>query len=160
MVWACGVTIPRCRNLPRAAPKQDVPQERADADAQPSGKARSEVRFAGLVFNLSARRLARESGEAIPQTRGEFRRLQLFVSRPGRVSILEAVANQPLELSDRSIDASVARGTRSSPTPKAPRLIVTLPGEGYRFDGFAPTWRGAPADDVQILVEPTADRAS
>ena len=81
---------------------QDVPQERLGADAPPSGQAMSPVRFAGLVFDLSACRLARESGEAIPLTRGEFRLLRLFVSRPGRVlsrdAILETVANRPLEL--------------------------------------------------------------
>ena len=62
---------------------QDVPQERSDAEALPSGNATSLVRFAGLVFDLSACALVQESGEAIPLTRGEFRLLRLFVSRPG-----------------------------------------------------------------------------
>ena len=121
---------------------QDVPQERLGADAPPLGEAMSPVRFAGLVFDLGACTLARESGEAIPLTRGEFRLLRLFVSRPGRVlsrdAILEAVANRPLELFDRSVDALVVRLRRKiEPDPKAPRLIVTVPGEGYRFDGLA-----------------------
>ena len=122
---------------------QDVPQERSDADAPPSGKGTSPVRFAGLVLDPSACTLVRESGEAIPLTRGEFRLLRLFVSRPGRVlsrdAILEAVANRPLELFDRSVDALVGRLRRKiEPDPKAPRLIATVPGEGYRFDGLAP----------------------
>ena len=130
---------------------QDVPQERLDADAPPLGEAMSPVRFAGLVFDLGACALARESGEAIPLTRGEFRLLRLFVSRPGRVlsrdAILEAVANRPLELFDRSVDALVVRLRRKiEPDPKAPRLIVTVPGEGYRFDGLALPQSGAPAD--------------
>ena len=57
---------------------QDVPQERSDAEAPPSGKAMSPVRFAGLVFDLGACTLARELGEAIRLTRGEFRLLRLF----------------------------------------------------------------------------------
>jgi hypothetical protein len=48
---------------------QDVPQEHGDADAQPSGKPAARVRFAGLVLDLNACTLARESGEAIPLTR-------------------------------------------------------------------------------------------
>jgi TolB-like protein/DNA-binding winged helix-turn-helix (wHTH) protein len=127
---------------------QDVPQERSGTDPEPSGKAMSPVRFAGLVFDPGACTLVRESGEAIPLTRGEFRLLRLFVSRSGRVlsrdAILEAVANRPLELFDRSVDALVGRLRRKiEPDPKAPRLIATVPGEGYRFDGFTPALRGA-----------------
>jgi DNA-binding winged helix-turn-helix (wHTH) protein len=129
---------------------QDVPQERWGADAPPLGEAMSPLRFAGLVFDPDACTLARESGESIPLTRGEFRLLRLFVSRAGRVlsrdAILEAVANRPLELFDRSVDALVVRLRRKiEPDPKAPRVIVTVPGEGYRFDGLTPALRGAPA---------------
>jgi adenylate cyclase len=144
---------------------QDVAQEPLGADAPPSGKAMSRVRFAGLVFDLDACALARESGEAIPLTRGEFRLLRLFVSRPGRVlsrdAILETVANRPLELFDRSVDALVVRLRRKiEPDPKAPRLIITVPGEGYRFDAMAPARRGAPANGAigshtQVGAEPT-----
>ena len=143
----------------------DVPQERWGADAPPLGEAMSPVCFAGLVFDLGACRLARKSGEAIPLTRGEFRLLRLFVSRPGRVLsrdvILEAVANRPLELFDRSVDALVVRLRRKiEPDPKTPRFIVTVPGEGYRFDGFAQAVRGAPADgavgsDIQVGANPS-----
>ncbi|MBV9288727.1 MAG: winged helix-turn-helix domain-containing protein, partial [Hyphomicrobiales bacterium] len=120
---------------------QDVPQERSDADARPSGGATSQVRFAGLVLDLDACTLVRESGEAIPLTPSEFKLLRLFVCRPGRVlgrdAILEAVANRRLEQFDRSVDALVGRLRRKIESdPKQPRLIVTVPGEGYRFDGL------------------------
>ena len=144
---------------------QDVPQERWGADAPPLGEALSSTRFAELVFDLGACRLARESGEAIPLTRGEFRLLRLFVSRPGRVlsrdAILEAVADRPLELFDRSVDALVVRLRRKiEPDPKAPRLIVTVPGEGYRFDALTP--RGAPINSEaepypRVGAEPAAE---
>ena len=146
---------------------QVVPQERSDAEAHPSGNATSPVRFAGLVFDLSACTLVRESGEAIPLTRGEFRLLRLFVSRSGRVlsrdAILEAIANRPLELFDRSVDALVGRLRRKiEPDPKTPRLIATVPGEGYRFDGLAPALRGALVDGAaeshgEVAAEPTAE---
>ena len=146
---------------------QVVPQERSDAEALPSGNATSPVRFAGLVFDLSACTLVRESGEAIPLTRGEFRLLRLFVSRSGRVlsrdAILEAIADRPLELFDRSVDALVGRLRRKiEPDPKTPRLIVTVPGEGYRFDGLAPALRGALVDGAaeshgEVAAEPAVE---
>jgi adenylate cyclase len=104
----------------------------------------SPVRFAGLVLDLDACTLARESGEAIPLTRGEFALLRVFVTRPGRVvsrdTLLEALANRRFEPFDRSVDVLVGRLRRKiEPDPKEPRLIVTVPGEGYRFDGLTKT---------------------
>jgi len=139
-------------------------------DAQTAGNATSVVRFAGLVFDIGACTLVRESGEAIPLTRGEFRLLRLFVSRSGRVlsrdAILEAVANRPLELFDRSVDALVGRLRRKiEPDPKLPRLIATVPGEGYRFDGLTPALCGAIADGAarsssQFAGESVAETAT
>src|SRR5580658_6664856 len=106
------------------------------------GEASSPVRFAGLVLDLDARTLARESGEAIALTRGELALLRVFVTRPGRVisrdTLLDALASRRFEPFDRSVDVLVGRLRRKiEPDPKEPRLIVTVPGEGYRFDGLA-----------------------
>ena len=65
----------------------------------------------------------------------------MFVGRPGRVvsrdAILNAVSNRSLEPFDRSVDTLVVRLRRKIEVdPKQPRLIVTVPGEGYRFDGL------------------------
>ena len=99
------------------------------------------MRFAGLVLDLDARTLARESGEAIPLTRGEFAILRMFITRQGRVlsrdTLLDALANRRFEAFDRSVDVLVARLRRKiERDPKHPRLIVTVQGEGYRFDGL------------------------
>jgi len=107
----------------------------------PPREAASLVRFAGLVLDLDACALARESGEAITLTRGEFAILRMFVTRPGRVLsrdlLLDALANRRFEVFDRSVDVLVGRLRRKiEPNPKQPRLIVTVPGEGYRFDGL------------------------
>ncbi len=123
------------------------------------------VRFAGLVLDLDACTLARESGEAIPLTRGEFKLLRFFISRPGRVlsrdALLDALANRRFESFDRSVDVLVGKLRRKiEPDPKAPRLIVTVPGEGYRFDGLAPALRGARAAGAQVASQPEpADHA-
>jgi adenylate cyclase len=101
----------------------------------------SVVRFAGLILNFDARLLARESGDPIPLTRGEFAVLRMFVTRPGRVisrdSLLDAFTDRRFEPFDRSIDVLVGRIRKKiEADPKQPRLIVTVPGEGYRFDGL------------------------
>src|SRR6202453_3279125 len=109
---------------------------------KPSREPASVVRFAGLVLNFDACLLVRESGDPIPLTRGEFAVLRMFVTRSGRVisrdSLLDAFTDRRFEPFDRSIDVLVGRLRRKiEADPKKPRLIVTVPGEGYRFDGLA-----------------------
>ena len=117
-------------------------------DAPGSGRleqpheAPSLLRFAGFIVDLDARTLARETGEAVALTRGEFALLRVFVTRPGRVlsrdALLDALANRRFEPFDRSVDVMVGKLRRKiEPDSKPPRLIVTVPGEGYRFDGLA-----------------------
>jgi len=108
---------------------------------KPSWEAASPLRFAGLLLDVEACVLARESGEAIALTRGELAVLRMFVGRPGRVlsreTLLDAFANRRFEVFDRSVDVLIGKLRRKiEPSPKKPRLIVTVPGEGYRFDGL------------------------
>jgi DNA-binding winged helix-turn-helix (wHTH) protein len=109
---------------------------------KPSRESASVVRFAGLVLDFDACLLARESGEPIPLTRGEFAVLRTFVTRPGRVisrdALLDAFTDRRFEPFDRSIDVLVGRLRKKiEADPRQPRLIVTVPGEGYRFDGLS-----------------------
>ena len=67
--------------------------------------------------------------------------LRMFVTRPGRVisrdTLLDAFTARRFEPFDRSIDVLVGRLRKKiEPDPRQPRLIVTVPGEGYRFDGL------------------------
>ena len=115
----------------------------------PPREAARVMRFAGLVLDLDAFTLALESGEAIPLTRGEFALLCFLVSHPGRVlsrdALLEAMAGRRFEPFDRSVDVLVGRLRRKiEADPKKPCLIVTVPGEGYRFDGLTKTFQSAP----------------
>jgi TolB-like protein len=107
----------------------------------PSRETVSLVRFAGLVLDLDACMLARDSGEAVPLTRGELVVLRMFVARPGRVisrdTLLDAFTDRRFEPFDRSVDVLVGKLRRKiEANPKEPRLIVTVPGQGYRFDGL------------------------
>ena len=114
----------------------------APADTRNARKTRREERgafaFAGLVFDLDACTLQRESGEAIALTRGEFALLREFVRRPGRVLsrdfLLDAVVGRRNVPFDRSVDVMVGRLRKKvEADPKQPSVIQTVPGEGYRF---------------------------
>jgi TolB-like protein len=125
---------------------------------EPSREATSAVRFAGLVLELDACTLSRDSGETIALTRGEFALLRMFVGRPGRVisrdALLDAFANRRFESFDRSVDVLIGKLRRKiEADPKHPSLIVTVPGEGYRFDGL----RFRPSNSEKLA---DADRAS
>jgi class 3 adenylate cyclase/predicted ATPase len=112
--------------------------ESVDSDsAALSSEAKAPIHFAGLILDLDACTLARESGEAIPLTRGELALLRFFATHPRRVlsrdMLLDATAGRRFEPFDRSVDVMVGRLRRKiEPDPKAPRLIVTVPG-GYQF---------------------------
>src|SRR4029077_12093870 len=95
----------------------------------------------------------------IPLTRGEFALLRIFVTRPGRVisrdTLLDAF-NRRFEPYDRSIDVLVGRLRKKiEADPKQPRLIVTVPGEGYRFDGL--TQSLPPEQKPSIAVQASQD---
>jgi TolB-like protein/DNA-binding winged helix-turn-helix (wHTH) protein/Tfp pilus assembly protein PilF len=110
----------------------------------PSRVASSLTRFTGFVFSLDACTLARDSGEAIPLTRGEFALLRMFITQPGRVisrdTLLDAFTDRRFESFDRSVDVLIGKLRRMiEPDCKQPRLIVTVPGRGYRFDGLTQT---------------------
>ena len=133
---------------------------------EPLREAASLVRFAGLILGLDARTLARESGEPIPLTRGEFALLRVFVTRPGRVlsrdTLLDALANRRFEPFDRSVDVLIRSSRRKiEPDSKQPCLIVTVPGEGYRFDAswVRVDWGGRACELTVLAGEmPTQNR--
>ena len=99
------------------------------------------LRFAGLVLDLDSCTLARQSGEPIALTHGELALLRVFVTRPGRAlsrdTLLSALSKRRFEPFDRSVDVLVGKlRRRIELDPKHPRLVITVRGEGYRFDGL------------------------
>jgi adenylate cyclase len=121
------------------------------AGTSPQNEGRGAFAFAGLVLDLDACILQRESGEAIALTRGEFALLREFVRRPGRVLsrdfLLDAAVGRRNAPFDRSIDVMVGRLRKKvEPDPKHPSVIQTVSGEGYRFTTpLAPRKRAAEA---------------
>jgi DNA-binding response OmpR family regulator len=129
----------------------DVPE--ADS-LKPLAEAETLVRFVGLVLDLNAGTLSRESGEAIRLTRGEFAILYMFVTRPGRIisrdTLLDALANRRFEPFDRSVDVLVGRLRRKiEPDPKRPAIIITVPGSGYKFAAAVSTARPTAATEPE-----------
>jgi TolB-like protein len=94
--------------------------------------------FEGFTLDPAARTLVGAGGEQISLRRSEFELLLAFVDKPGRALscdyLLEAVAGRHSEAFDRSIDVLVGRLRRKiEREPQQPRLILTVPGIGYRF---------------------------
>ena len=129
----------------------DAPADAARNDGKkPQEEGRGAFAFAGLVLDLDACTLKRESGEGIVLTRGEFALLREFVRRPGRVLtrdlLLDAIAGRRNAPFDRSVDVMVGRLRKKvEPDPRQPSVIQTVPGEGYRFTAPLSPRKSAPA---------------
>jgi TolB-like protein/Flp pilus assembly protein TadD len=96
------------------------------------------VRFGDFTLDLDGCSLANADGGDITLTRSEFALLREFIRHPGRALsreyLLDALAGKRRDPFDRSIDMLVGRLRRKiEPDAKRPRLIVTVPGEGYKF---------------------------
>jgi adenylate cyclase len=94
--------------------------------------------FDGLTVDLGGHSLWDCRGSEVPLTRSEFALLAAFVRNLGRVlsrdQLLDAVAGRGAEPYDRSIDVLVGRLRKKiEPDLNAPRFILTVVGEGYKF---------------------------
>jgi TolB-like protein/DNA-binding winged helix-turn-helix (wHTH) protein len=118
------------------------------------------VRFAGFTFDLDGCALSDTDGGDIPLSRSEFALLREFIRHPGRVLsrgyLLDALGGKRPDPFDRSIDMLVGRLRKKiEADPKQPRLIATVPGEGYRFDGM--TLPLSPEHKPAIAVQAAQD---
>ena len=98
----------------------------------------SPVRFGDFTLDLDGCSLSNTDGGDIPLTRSEFALLREFIRHPGRVLsrgyLLDALGGKRPDPFDRSIDMLVGRlRGKIEPDAKPPRVIVTVPGEGYKF---------------------------
>jgi two-component system torCAD operon response regulator TorR len=96
------------------------------------------LRFEGYTLDPGGRTCHDVKGEEIPLTRAEFSLLLVFARQPGRVlsrdALRRAAAGRGAEPDDRSVDMLISRLRRKiEPDPAVPRMIVTVPGEGYKF---------------------------
>ena len=133
LAWPCSeqdlLTRVRSELESASAPTAQVQQAQ-------SGPQR--LRFEGYTLDAEARSLHEANGQDVTLTRAEFSLLLAFARQPGRVlsrdELTQVVAGRGAEPDDRSVDVLISRLRRKiEPDPKAPRLIVTMPGEGYKF---------------------------
>jgi hypothetical protein len=106
---------------------------------KPSPELTLPVRFAGLILSLDGCTLARDSGDAIPLTRGEFALLRMFVTRPGRVISRDTCWTPSTGVSSRSTAASTCSwggsGKRSRPIPRGLTLSSPCPARATASTG-------------------------
>ena len=103
----------------------------------PTGTDGPRLRFAGWTLDMVRRELVSAEGQAAPLSSGEFNLLKVMAERPGRVlgrdQLLDLARGADSDAFDRAIDVQISR-LRKKLNDAAGRLIVTVRGEGYRFD--------------------------
>jgi DNA-binding response OmpR family regulator len=102
------------------------------------GDPRRYLDYGCFALDLDGRILIDPSGHEVELRRREFDLLLTLGRSPGRVmsraTLLDAIAGREAEVFDRTIDVYVGRLRRKIEVdPKQPRLIVTVPGGGYRL---------------------------
>jgi two-component system OmpR family response regulator len=96
------------------------------------------LQFEGYTLDAGGRTCVDAKGQEVTLTRAEFSLLLAFGQHAGRVlsrdELTHVVAGRGAEPDDRSVDVLISRLRRKiEPDPKTPRIIVTVPGEGYKF---------------------------
>jgi DNA-binding winged helix-turn-helix (wHTH) protein len=117
-------------------PNQVVPAGNGNQPA--TATQRHHLNFGCFALDLDGRILIDPSGRDVELRRREFDLLLTLARSPGRVmsreTLLDAIAGREAEAFDRTIDVYVGRLRRKiEADPKQPRLIVTVPGVGYRL---------------------------
>lgn len=96
------------------------------------------IPFGDLELDLDQLQVLR-AGTALPMTPTEFRLLRYLVMHPNRVvsreALLDAVWGYPSDIgSDRTVDVHIRHlREKIEPDPTNPRWILTVRGEGYKF---------------------------
>ncbi len=117
----------------RAVLRRTSPRENDVAQVPPT----QAFKFHNWLLDLTSRQ-AQHKGENILLTTQEFRLLEAFARRPGRVlsrdQLLDYIRGNDADLLDRAIDTLVSRlRQKIEPDPKAPTLIKTVRSAGYVF---------------------------
>lgn len=118
-------------------PQQLIASLMALLGRRPSGKGAT-VQFEGWSFDSAGRLLTNRQGESVALTPSELDVLAALVAAAGRsvsrAHLLDAIASDSIGTSSRVVDVIVSSLRRKLGDPaRMPRLIVTVPGVGYRF---------------------------
>ncbi|MFC3570246.1 response regulator transcription factor [Paracoccus sp. TOH] len=99
---------------------------------------RQRRRFSGLVHDPARAVVTLAAGRDVALTSGENRLLGLLLDHPGqvlsRMRLLDLLSGREARAYDRAVDNAVSRlRHKIEQNPRAPRLIVTEWGGGYRL---------------------------
>jgi two-component system, OmpR family, response regulator len=112
---------------------------RTQLSADPMGAANNEIlRFGSFEIDLAALELRTAAGRPVALTSAEFKLLEAFARRPGRVlsrdTLIDEVCGVSAAPLQRSIDTIVGRLRKKIEADCAvPQIIKTVRGEGYIF---------------------------
>ena len=117
-----------------------------------------------MLLDIGAHSLTDEVGRDLQLTPAEFKLLAALVRGAGRAlsrdHLMQAIAGRDTEPFDRSVDVLIGRLRRKvEPDPRTRRLIVTVPGVGYKFTE-RPALGGTPAMLPQSTAAREPDRPS
>jgi DNA-binding response OmpR family regulator len=98
------------------------------------------IEFDGWKVDMGGRSITNPDGSDVMLTNAEFNLFSALVKAPNRVLrrdfLLDAVSRDDDAPSDRLIDVLISRVRKKIESePKKPKLIVTVPGCGYKFTG-------------------------
>jgi DNA-binding response OmpR family regulator len=107
-------------------------------ETKPAEAAPELLRFNGYTLDTVAGSCLDASGCVVALTRAELTLLLSLARRLGRVvsrdDLTRAVTGRGAERGDRSVDVLISRLRRKiEANPKSPRIILTIPGVGYRL---------------------------
>jgi len=107
--------------------------------ATPPAAETGKLTFAGCTIDMAARTVSHSDNRQESLTQMETQLLQIFAERPGRILSRETLLNltegEASESFDRSINLRIMRLRKKvEPDATDPRFILTLRGEGYRYD--------------------------
>jgi len=96
------------------------------------------LRFEGYTVDAGGRTCVDAAGQKVALTGAEFSLLLALARNASRVmsrdELSQAATGRPTAPDDRTVDVLISRLLRKlEPDPKSPRLILTLPGKGYKF---------------------------
>jgi DNA-binding response OmpR family regulator len=135
-------------------------------ETKAAGAAPELLRFAGYALDAVGHSCLDASGRVVALTRAELTLLLSLARRPGRAvsrdDLTRAVAGRGAERGDRSVDVLISRLRRKiEADPKSPRIILTIPGVGYRLaEPQIATDRAAASNPAAETAAEAAETAS
>jgi DNA-binding response OmpR family regulator len=120
--------------------------------------------FERHILDVGARQCRTVDGKDLALTRGEFKTLLVLARKSGRMvsrdELRQAVVGRDAGPDDRSVDVMISRLRRKiEPDPKQPRIIVTVPGEGYRLAEAVQSDRHVPVVLQPLMPSVAADQS-